>query len=319
MAKYIGIDISKDTLDVDLPGGVVCYAQTAADHARLLAALPAGVIVVVEATGPYGLRLLGALHQAQRPVCVVNPLQARRFAQSQLRRSKTDRSDARVLTAFGEAFKPRLTEAKTVEQQQLTQRQALLELLKKQVVALGNHAQALALALWPDPVSEAALTEQMTRLNEQIAQLEAELDARVQAAFPAYERLRSIPGLGPKTVAALLLAGPGLAAFPGWRQAVAYAGLCPRHFQSGTSVKAPTRLSKLGDSRLRRLLYMGSWSACRVNPPCKALYERLIERGLAKQQALCAVAGRLLRQAWAIFNDPKERLFDPKFHLSTGN
>ena len=112
-------------------------------------------------------------------MCVVNPLQARRFAQSQLRRSKTDRSDARVLTAFGEAFKPRLTEAKTVEQQQLTQRQALLELLKKQVVALGNHAQALALALWPDPVSEAALTEQMMRLNEQIAQLEAELDASV--------------------------------------------------------------------------------------------------------------------------------------------
>ena len=47
MAKYIGIDISKDTLDVDLPGGVVCYAQTAADHARLLAALPAEAIVVV--------------------------------------------------------------------------------------------------------------------------------------------------------------------------------------------------------------------------------------------------------------------------------
>ena len=62
MVKYIGIDISKDTLDVDLPGGVVCYAQTAADHARLLAALPAEAIVVVEATGPYGLHLLDALY-----------------------------------------------------------------------------------------------------------------------------------------------------------------------------------------------------------------------------------------------------------------
>ena len=319
MVKYLGIDISKDTLDVDLPGGVVCYTQTAADHARLLAALPADAIVVLEATGPYGLRLLDALHQAQRPVCVINPLQARRFAQSLLRRSKTDRSDARVLSSFGEAFKPRLTEAKSLKQQQLTQRQTLLELLKKQLTALGNHAQALTQALWPDPVSQAALAEQMTRLKEQIAQLEAELDADARLAFSAYERLRSIPGLGPKTVVALLLVGPGLAAFTGWRQAVAYAGLCPRHFQSGTSVKAPTRLSKLGDSRLRRLLYLGSWSACRVNPACKALYERLLERGLAKQQALCAVAGRLMRQAWAIFNDPEERFFDPNFHLQFGN
>ena len=193
MAKYIGIDISKDTLDVDLPGGVVCYTQTAADHARLLAALPADAIVVLEATGPYGLRLLDALHQAQRPVCVINPLQARRFAQSQLRRSKTDRSDARVLSSFGEAFKPRLTEAKSLKQQQLTQRQTLLELLKKQLTALGNHAQALTQALWPDPVSQAALAEQMTRLKEQIAQLEAELDADARLAFSAYERLRSIP------------------------------------------------------------------------------------------------------------------------------
>jgi len=319
MFEYVGFDIRKYTLDVDLPGGVVRYAQTSADHARLLAALPAEATVILEATGPYGLRLLGALHQAQRPVCVINPLQARRFAQSQLRRSKTDRSDARVLSAFGAAFQPRLTEAKSREQQQLAQRQALLELLKKQLAALKNHAQALVQALWPDPVSEAALAEQMARLQEQIAQLEAELDADVRAAFPVYERLRSIPGLGPKTVAALLLAGPGLAAYPGWRQAVAYAGLCPRHFESGTSVRARPRLSKLGDGRLRRLLYMGSWSASRVNPACKALYERLLERGLAKQQALCAVAARLLRQAWAICNDPKERLFDPEFHLATGN
>ncbi len=316
---YVGIDLSKDTLDVDLPGGVVRYAQTPADHARLLVALPAEATVVLEATGPYGLRLLGALHQARRPVCVINPLQARRFAQSQLRRSKTDRSDAQVLSAFGAAFQPRLTEVKSVEEQQLAQRQALLELLKKQLAALKNHAQALAQALWPDPVSEAALAEQMARLEEQIAALEAELDAGVRAAFPAYERLRSIPGVGPKTVAALLLAGPGLAAFPGWRQAVAYAGLCPRHFESGTSVRARPRLSKLGDGRLRRLLYMGAWSASRVNPPCKALYERLLERGLAKQQALCAVAARLLRQAWAIFNDPEKRFFDPQFQPATGN
>jgi transposase len=317
MALYIGLDVSKDVVDVALPSGVVCYRQTAAGYAQLLAALPADAIVVLEATGPYGLRLLAALHQAERPVCVVNPLQARRFAQSQLRRGKTDRVDARVLSDFGAALRPRLTEAKSFSQQQLQQRQALLDLLRRQLVALRQHQHALEQALWPDPPSQAALAEQIARLERQIAELEAELDRAACVAFPAYSRLRAVPGLGPKTVAALLLAGPGLAAFAGWRQAVAYVGLCPRQYESGTSVRARPRLSKLGDGRLRRLLYLASWSAARANPACRALYERLLERGKAKQQALCAVAARLLRQAWAIVKF--DRQFDPEFHLRFGN
>jgi transposase len=108
--------------------------------------------------------------------------------------------------------------------------------------------------------------------------------------------------------------GPGLRAFAGWRQVVAYAGLCPRYYESGSSVRGRPCLSKLGDGRLRRLLYVGAWSACRANPACAALYQRLLERGEAKPQALCAVAARLLRQAWALLTH--ERDFDPHFHLS---
>jgi len=90
--EYIGIDTSQNYVAADLPGGVQRLDQTTAGYAQLLTALPAEATCVLEATGPYGLRLLAALHQAQRPVCVVNPLQVRRFTQSQLRRSKTDRT-----------------------------------------------------------------------------------------------------------------------------------------------------------------------------------------------------------------------------------
>jgi len=120
--------------------------------------------------------------------------------------------------------------------------------------------------------------------------------------------------VGPRIALALLLAGPGLRVFTSWRQAVAYAGLCPRHHESGSSVRGRPRLSKLGDGRLRRLLYVGAWSASRANPACQALHQRLLARGQAKQQALCAVAARLLRQAWALL--VHERDFDPNFHLS---
>lgn len=312
---YIGLDISQDYVDADLPGGVQRLAQPPDGYAALLAALPAERVCVLEATGPYGLRLLAALHQASQPVCVVNPLQVRRFAQSQLRRSKTDRTDAQLLSQFGRAFTPPLHQPSAVWLTQLQQRQALLDLLKGQRTALGNHQHALRQSPWPDPVSTKVLEGELARLDQQLAELEKSLAQDAQAQCGAdYERLQTIPGVGPRIALALLLAGPGLRAFAGWRQAVAYAGLCPRHYESGSSVRGRPRLSKLGDGRLRRLLYLGAWSACGANPPCKALYQRLLERGKAKPQALCAVAARLLRQAWALLTHNRD--FDPKFHLT---
>ncbi len=311
---YIGLDISQKYVDADLPGGVQRLAQDAAGYAQLLAAVPAGAVCVLEATGPYGLRLLAALHQGGQPVCVVNPLQVRRFGQSQLRRSKTDRTDARLLSQFGRVFTPALHQPAALWLSQLQQRQALLELLKGQRTALGNHQHALQQSPWPDPVSRKALEAELARLDKQVDALEKSLADDTKAQCGAdYARLQTIPGVGPRIALALLLAGPGRRAFPGWRQAVAYAGLCPRHYESGSSVRGKPRLSKLGDGRLRHLLYVGAWSASRANPACAALYQRLLERGKAKPQALCAVAARLLRQAWALLTH--ERDFDPNFHL----
>jgi len=314
---YRGIDISQDWLDADLPGGVRRFAQTPASHAALLAAWPAETTAIVEATGPYGLRLLAAWHAAGQPVSVVNPLSVRRFAHSGLRRAKTDRTDAALLTAFGQALTPPLHQPPARWLSQLQQRQALLDLLKGQRTALRNHAHALALAPWPDPTSTAALAAQLGQLEQQIADLEQQLAADAQAQAPAdYARLVSVPGIGPGTALALLLVGPGLRAFAGARQAVAYAGLCPRTYESGTSVRGRPRLSKLGDGRLRRRLYVAAWSASRHNPACAAHYQRLLAAGKAKKQALCAVAARLLRQAWAVLHH--NQLFSPDCHLKFG-
>ena len=163
-------------------------------------------------------------------------------------------------------------------------------------------------------MSETALDQELERLEERLADLQKSLEADAKRQCGAdYDRLRAVPGIGPRIALALLLAGPGLRAFAGWRQAVAYAGLCPRHYESGSSVRARSRLSQLGDARLRRLLYVGAWSACRANPACKALYARLLDAGKAKPQALCAVAARLLRQAWALVFYQRES--DPNHHL----
>ena len=132
----------------------------------------------------------------------------------------------------------------------MQQRQALLDLLKGQCTALRNHQFALAHSPWPDPVSTQALEAELVRLDKQLAELKKSLEKAAQAQGGAdYARLQTIPGVGPYVALALLLAGPGLRAFAGWRQAVAYAGLCPSHYESGSSVRGKPRLSKLGDGR----------------------------------------------------------------------
>jgi transposase len=77
-------------------------------------------------------------------------------------------------------------------------------------------------------------------------------------------------------------------------QVVAYAGLDPAPHESGTSVRGAGRISKTGNARLRRALYMAAVSAVRCNPPLRAFYERLLARGKRKKVALVAAARKLL-------------------------
>lgn len=112
--------------------------------------------------------------------------------------------------------------------------------------------------------------------------------------------LESIPGVGRKTAMALIVLSGGFERFDGYRKLSSYIGICPRLFESGTSVKGKARICKMGMSRTRAMLYVCSWSAMRYNKACKELYERLLAKGKAKKLALIAVANKLLKQAFAI-------------------
>ncbi len=114
------------------------------------------------------------------------------------------------------------------------------------------------------------------------------------------EDIKSIPGLGKKTAMALIVLSGGFERFDDYRKLSSYIGICPRLFESGTSVKGKARICKMGMSRIRAMLYICAWSAKRCNKACKELYERLVAKGKAKKLALIAVANKLLKQAFAI-------------------
>jgi len=83
-------------------------------------------------------------------------------------------------------------------------------------------------------------------------------------------------------------------------QLCSYVGITPTIRESGSSVRGRSRISKVGNKKLRNLLFLCAFSACKYNKACKAIYERIVNKGKSKKLALIAVANKLLKQAFAI-------------------
>ena len=112
--------------------------------------------------------------------------------------------------------------------------------------------------------------------------------------------LETIPGVGRKTGILLLVLTDGFDRFTSASELCSYAGITPVIRQSGSSVKGRPKISKIGNQKLRNLLFMCSFNACKYNKGCKALYDRIVAKGKSKKLALIAVCNKLLKQAFAI-------------------
>lgn len=295
---FIGIDVGQQHLDVAateaaprLPRRV---PNTGESIARLVAVLgeTAPELVVLEATGSYHCPLLVALLGAALPVSVANPAQVAAFRQSRLGRHKSDRADAQLLARFAELHHAELRRA-TPDEPDLAQLRALVgyrDDLVAQRTAARNRRHA---AQWSDAAAVATWLEaDLTAIEARLAEVEAAITALL-AIRPETAVLTAQAGVGLLTAAAVLAYLPaGVLGHP--KAAAAYAGLHPRHEQSGQRDRS--RLSKQGCPALRRYLYLAAMSAIRFDAEIGAWYHRLCARGKAAQSATCAVAHKLLRR-----------------------
>lgn len=145
------------------------------------------------------------------------------------------------------------------------------------------------------------LQSQCKQITKQIAKLEKELDRNIQSWVPEQlENLLTIPGMGKRTASQLIVFTDGFSKMDNYRQLISLAGLSPREFNSGTSVRARVRICKMGGSQIRKLLYMCSMTAIKKNKACRELYERIKAKGKNGKLALIAVCNKLLKQAFAI-------------------
>lgn len=318
---WIGIDVSQHTLDVcflpapDAKPRAASFDNNDAGHAALIAwadgrTADSGVGFCLESTGAYGEALAIALADAGRHVSVVNPARVKYAGLMRGQGNKTDRADAKLIAEYAARERPSawLPPAPEVrELQALSRRRDDL----RQLAAREKTRRAA-------PGLTAAARKSITRT---IAFLETEADrlqAQADELIAAAERLRAdhallktIPGIGPVAAQAILAELPDPTRFDSAQQAAAYAGLAPREFRSGTSVHKRTRLSKAGNARLRKALYLPAMTAVRFNPLVAAFYDRLVEAGKSKMAALGACMRKLLMIAYGVLKSRTP--FDPKW------
>lgn len=267
----------------------------------------------MEATGTYGEALALALHQAGHTVSVVNPAAIKAFAGSRLSRTKTDRVDAELIARFCLAQAP---SAWTPLPQQVRELQALVRRLESLVEMRVMEENRLSSGITVELVRE-SVEELLKHLSTQIKRTEKlireHIDNHPQLRRQS-ELLDSIPGIAQTTAALLLSEITDITQYRSARQVAAYAGLVPRERQSGTSVRGRTRLSKIGNARLRRALYFLAITALRCSPFFQAWAKGLQERGKSKMSVICAVMRKLVHLAYGVLKTGKP--FDPEWAQS---
>jgi transposase len=300
----VGIDVSKESFDCVWEATEKVHRRfeyTADGMAALLAQTPETAHYVLEATGVYHVRLALALHAAGRQVSVVNPLVIKRFAQMQLSRVKSDKADAALIRQYGVQHVLQPWSPTPPEVLELRQAHSWLDDLIRERTRLVNRQHAASVLARPSAFVTAQMAAQVRHLDQQIADCERHLEVLVKKSFPeVYARLLGIPAIGPKTAIGLIIATDGFRRFEGVKALCAYVGLSPTTFRSGTSVQGRGGIAKLGQARLRQLLYLCSWTAKTCNPACKALYTRLRALGKPPKVINVAIAHKLLRQAFAV-------------------
>lgn len=306
IGNYVGVDVSKNTLDIAIkqPEGHYLHKRVSNNPAgfeKILSLLSTDCCVVMEATSSYYMPFAYFLHHNHIWVSIVNPLSVNHFCKMRMSRTKTDKKDAAMISEYGKSEMPRLWIPKEPHLIELQQMERIVDNLTRQKTSISNQREAFVCSGQMTDGVKAILEKQLAYLESEIKIIEAGMYEIAEGHHTELlTNLRSIPSIGKRTSLMLLIITDGFTRFENAKELVCYVGLCPRLYESGKSIKGKSRICKMGMSRIRQLLYLCAMSAIKVNSNCKAMYERLKQRGKNGKLAIVAVASKLLRQAFAV-------------------
>jgi transposase len=304
-AIFVGIDVSKDRLDVHVRPGEEAFAVARDGKGlkelveRLLSLAPS--LIAVEATGGFETIVAAAIAGAQLPLAVVNPAQIRHFAQAVGKRAKTDPIDAAVIARFAEAVKPEprqlLDEAARLLAELVGRRTQIVEML----VAERQREQRVTASR-----VRKSIARHIAALEKELVTVDRDIDGLVRGSPVWREKedlLTTFPGVG-DTIARVFLADlPELGQLTR-REIASLVGVAPFSRQSGRWKGKSTIAG--GRTGVRAASFMAALSAIRCNPVLRAFYQRLLAAGKPKMVALIAVARKILTILNAMLRDKKQ-------------
>ena len=317
-SPILGIDVSKDSLDVHLIIAATSlhagFANTPKGHKHLVRWLQKRcgqeqVHICLEATGQYAFPVAEILHAADHLVSLVNPARISAYARSLLARNKTDRLDAAIIADFCRTQSP---PAWHPPREELRELQALVRLLEDLTITRQAEINRLKSGIRSVDVAR-ILEDHIAFLDDQIQQVEQLINTHIahdDDLRRKKELLISIPGIGEKTAHILLGELLYLDSFQDAKQVVAYAGLNPRQRLSG-KLKGRSPISKTGNPHLRKALYFPAIVAKRRNPVVHQFCVRLEENGLVPMQVIIAGMRKLLHIAFGVLKN--DCPFDPNY------
>jgi len=295
MNDSIGIDISKATLDIHRlsDGKTTSFSNCGAGFKQLakFCGETDVIRVVYEATGSYHKGLERALGGAL-PLVKVNPLQARRFAQAQGVRAKTDAVDARMLAAMGTAFEFEPDKPATKLQHDLKELRAFRSGLVKDRTRILARLKTQTL-----PVTRRQSKARLAQVEKQITEIDAEISGLIQSDETLAQSMKilcSIPGVGAVCASTILIEMPEIGTM-GRRQVASLTGVAPMARESGQW--RGKSFIQGGRKVVRDALYMPAIVAMRHNPDLKAKYQAMIAAGKPPKVAITALMRKLIELA----------------------
>lgn len=266
--------------------------------------------IVVEATGSYSSKILYYAHFMGFDVYQVSPLTIKKYAEVKNMISKTDDEDARLIRDFGEKMEMSLYEPKKENLEFLEQEMNLWQDLEQEKMRFSLKLKSLR--------QKARLNKDVLKHYETLIEnLQKEIE-KLLKRLPKLEDeelkenknlLKSISGIGEKTSLLLLVATNHFKSFEHSKSVSKYFGVAPRMYHSGNK-RITIGKCRTSKEHIRSVLFICSWSAVKYNAQCKALYERILEKGKCKKLALIAVCNKLLRQAFGIIKSKNKYQLD---------
>ena len=299
---FIGIDVSKDRLDVHLrPEGKAFAVPRDSEGIEALAVRLQELgpeLVVLEATGGFETVVAAGLAAVGLPLAVVNPRQIRDFARAVGRLAKTDPLDAAIIAHFAEAVRPQAralpNEAARALGELVARRRQIVEMM----VAERNRRRQLI-----QPKTIRTVERVLAILQAQLSEIESEIDDAIRAT-PAWrakeDLLTSVPGIGPKIARTLIAELPELGQIDR-RKLAALAGLAPFNRDSGS--RRGRRSIAGGRGPVRSALFMAVLVSIRRKLPLAQTYHRLVASGKPAKVAIVACMRKLLGILNAILRD----------------